>query len=220
MFNSKPHNEYLRLQEILKLERYLKAHKSPLPSDYIGITNGTAYWKVKTNRKIIDFCWPLFGMDIGPQDHGYIVHVDSYLFYKKWLEGTRIDQKNRSINCPVKKNMPLDKKFYKAAEKIEDIKNKIPLAKVTIEHVLGKERIFFIDGVTRTYWLLYNDAKTFPVHVDGKEKAEMVNLIAGIGINPISCQKLILSVSDEYEKHIKMRKLIKSFYEETYHQEV
>lgn len=212
MFKVKQHKEYLRLQEISKLNKKFKTHTKPSSSEYMGIEKGVAYWRVKTIKNEVTLCWPIFGMDVGPQSDNFIVHVDAFLFYKKWLEGTLVDQLNRSINCHIKSQMPIDKKFKNAVAVLEKPNCVVPLAKVTIEKLFGEERIFFIDGVTRTFWLLFNEAQSFPILVNGKDKADKLHEFAGVGETPIPCQNLLNTVNDEYQIHLNKQEMIKGFY--------
>ncbi|WP_411267182.1 plasmid fertility inhibition factor family protein [Acinetobacter sp. AYS6] len=203
--------EYKRLRELFRLSRQARTHIVPSVSFYKGIRDGVAYWDIETEKNKISVFYTLYGVNVNSKKDNYIVHVDSFLFYKKWLEDTVVSKRNRSTNCLIKEEMHLDEKFYKAANILEKVGCVVPLAKVTITKVYGKERIFFNDGVTRTLWLLFNNAVSFPICVNGKDNAYKLHHFVGIGDAPISCQNLLNSVNDEYEKFLKNRVEIEKF---------
>jgi len=143
---------------------------------------GKAVWEIATaNNKKAYMSAESGGID----KDLYVVNVDAQRFYYHWLLSKLV---NDSGNCVPKEDMPADYKFKDAIRGFERGKeNPVPLADVnvnfeTIEDENGNYEypvISFTNGVTRSFWLISNDAKSFPVSVYGQETAETLQKIAG-----------------------------------------
>jgi len=54
----------------------------------------------------------------------------------------------------------------------------------------GGYEVAMSNGMTRTFWLLANRVRSFPVSVDNATWATMLNNMAGVGVAPIAYREL------------------------------
>jgi hypothetical protein len=157
----------------------------------IPVRNGFAYMSLRKNFK-----------DIPKESYQFMtVFVDSKKFLNLWRN--TIDTLHKTEALGNEKSWRKDRKFNWAEVGFsEGINNPVPLAQAMCQQyertnepslfrrILGEKKISetipycaFSDGVTRTIWLLANDAKFFPVDVEFSSYHRM-KTHAGI-VNPI-----------------------------------
>lgn len=184
------HNGYLRKLECSKLEaKFSENYVAPAAPEMHSINHKRAIWNIdlangKSCRMRNDFC------DI--DDELYVIHVDADKFYYYWLMSSIIlaDQ-HRSNHCVLRKDMPNDYKFKDAVKGFSNCEESpVPLAFVSANFDKEKPYIGFINGVTRTMWLLANGAKSFPIEVHKEHAAQALHSFAGIGEKPMTYQDL------------------------------
>nr|WP_175802445.1 Osa protein [Burkholderia anthina] len=121
----------------------------------------------------------------------YVVHIDADRFYALWLGTSPAFPRLDSQDCVPRRIMPLDRKFSTAAAAFRGGR----LEPVTLPPVgywlegSGYE-VAMSDGMTRTYWLLANRVRSFPVSVNEATWAMMLNNMAGVGVSPIAFSAL------------------------------
>jgi hypothetical protein len=136
-----------------------------------------------------------------PKNEWFVVHVDSFKFLELWKNEPHNFNHHLSHGNP--ESWIKDYKFHHAVVGFSSgISNPVPLATVTCQMHKGsrpiyrkKFRIFnvvtgyesfefayadFINGITRTIWLLTHGAKWFPVICYTEEEAKLLSQVAGI----------------------------------------
>jgi len=122
---------------------------------------------------------------------GFVVHVDAANLYRAW----RASAEREGLPHPVsRRQMRRDRKFHLAVESfLAGAGSPVPLAYVTARvDCSGRTAVSFVDGVTRTYWLLANGAASFPVWTPTREEAGLLHQVAGLGDGPIPVADLYL----------------------------
>lgn len=183
------HYAYLKKLEIFKLEAaFNNGYKAPAVPVMKQINHKSAVWEIQlANAKT-----SLMRCDFGAiDDEIFVVNVDALKFYYFWLVSSLYEEYiHRSNHCLLIKNMPDDYKFKHAVDGFASVHSPVPLANVSARFVDNRPYIGFTNGVTRTFWLLVNGAKSFPMEVYGEEAAKYLYEFAGIGEPPISYQQL------------------------------
>lgn len=111
------------------------------------------------------------------EDLYFIIWVDRFRFESVWF-------KSSSTYAPElargnEKAWRNDYKFHHAEHGFEvGIDNPVPLAILSADKYFPN--ISFIDGITRTIWLMANRAQYFPVFAYNKESAENIYNYIGI----------------------------------------
>ena len=165
-------------QEIALLSARLHApdYTPPTPPMLVDVDGGTAVWRVTTKMSGEVF---MSAMDFSFNASMFIVHCDADRLLLAWL---------RSGNYAIPRQaMPMDYKYESAcAGFARGRTNPVPVANATAHDILGTEKIGFNNGITRTYWLLSNEAPSLPVRVCGTDSAALLHRLAGIGNGPVS----------------------------------
>ena len=183
------HAAYLKKLECFKLETALNSTPDVAPPKLDYVNNKVAVWKIELlNNKTAFMRCDFFPSD----DDYYVVQVDAQKFYYLWLlSALFVNTTHRSNNCVLRKDMPNDYKFDRAVEGFsKGSHSPVPLAQVSACYVNGRPYIGFSNGVTRTMWLIYNGAKSFPVGVHKRTSAKYLHEFAGIGEFPLSCEEI------------------------------
>lgn len=116
----------------------------------------------------------------------YVVQLDTEAFYRAWLHSTHTAKQERPDDCRLRRDMPLDYKFHRAAEGFaQGRQNPVPLAELSVYAHDHRLSIGFTNGVTRTFWLIANHAASFPAMVPGEHSARLLNDAAGLTPSPI-----------------------------------
>lgn len=183
------HEAYLRKLEIFKLEKkFDDSYHPPKTSVLASINHKSAVWDIElANAKTCQMRCDFGAID----DDIFLVHVDALKFYYYWLVSSLYEEHiHRSNHCLLIKDMPDDYKFKHAVDGFASVYSPVPLANVSARYVDNRPYVGFTNGVTRTFWLLVNGAKSFPMEVYSKSAAEYLYKFAGIGEPPMSYQQL------------------------------
>lgn len=140
----------------------------------------------------------------------FVVHVDSLKFLNLWRKEPYNCNGQISHGCP--ETWVKDYKFHYAVSGFaQGISNPVPLAEVTCQKHKDSRRVYerkfkiftvvagyetfeyeyvdFINGITRTIWLLTHGATWFPVICYTKDEADLLAAAAGIdsdSLRPVS----------------------------------
>ncbi|MDN7591376.1 plasmid fertility inhibition factor family protein [Burkholderia seminalis] len=121
----------------------------------------------------------------------FVVHLDADAFYRRWLETSPAFPKQDSQDCVPRRAMPLDGKFAMAAAGFRGGREApVALPPVGYWPAGSGYEVAMSDGMTRTFWLLANHVRSFPVSVADATWATMLNGMAGIGVAPIAYSAL------------------------------
>lgn len=170
--------------ELRKLKYSSLLHRPTRTPEIVELDTDSIVWKVELDGASPQYmCLKHEGIF---QDV-YVVYVDANRFYKAWLESSpTLTPRNREY-CVSRRIMHLDYKFKHAARCFNaNQKSPVPLALVSVsERSNGKINISFTDGITRTFWLISNHCKSFPIRLTSREGALLLHNVAGIGFYPI-----------------------------------
>lgn len=175
--------KYQVFREIKKIDMELarlKGIKWDVPQIQLGARNEVV-WRLPVPNKA-----DVFMTTEGASDSNFVVYVNGLAFYRAWL-CLKVDDYQA---CPLKQDMPNDRKFHwSEAHFAIGIENPVPLADVVPTEVSGRFAVAFIDGMTRSMWLLSNDVPVFPVMVS--DEASAVKLAKEVGVaQPIQIGQL------------------------------
>lgn len=169
-------------QEITLLSARIQSpdYTPPAPPILVDVDDGKAVWRVATKMSGDVF---MSALDFSFNSSMFIVHCDSDRFLLAWL---------RSGNYAIPRQaMPLDYKYECASAGFAHGRtNPVPVANATAHDILGTEKIGLNNGITRTYWLLSNGARSLPVRVCGIDSAALLHRLAGIGNGPVPFSEL------------------------------
>lgn len=195
-----PHSWYLRKQRLLKIEEELKTYQVATLSDLVSVNHKQAVWRIILSQTDARYMAINFGCI---DNEFYVVHVDAKWFYYYWLKSSLARmQLQRFTGCLLIEDMPNDYKFNKAVGGFEHrISSPVPLAHVFADIDIKGQYIGFVNGITRTMWLLVNGAKSFPIQVHGKDPAEHLYAFAGIGEPPQTFADLKAKYSVKHPYH-------------------
>lgn len=149
---------------------------SPLSAQFMGLVHDRAVWQIAvpaqgTRFMSVKLC--------GNTTNTYIVHVGGDAFYAAWL--TSSGGAARADACPVRSDMTRDRKFHWATRGFSHgLANPVPVALATAHRHGRRTRVGFVDGMTRTLWLLAHRAPSFPIAIQGQESAELLHAQAGL----------------------------------------
>lgn len=130
----------------------------------------------------------------GATDQNFAVYVDTIAFYRLWLE-TTLRGNGRNAPCPLREQMCQDYKFSRAELGFSHgIDNPVPLAEVSAYRDPSGINVAFINGVTRTMWLIANGAESFPVKCYTQEEANLIHSAAGCAPAPIMLREIFAGV--------------------------
>lgn len=139
--------------------------------------------------------------DPTPRSEWFVVHVDSFKFLELWKNEPYNFNRHTSHGNP--ESWIKDRKFHHAVAGFSGgITNPVPLATVTCQMHKASRRIYqkkflifdvvagyesfefeyvdFIDGITRTIWLLTHGANWFPVVCYTEDEATLLARTAGV----------------------------------------
>jgi len=181
--------QYLRVQQELK--RYNDAPPvatKPLPKIISNHKRGVVWQIPVPDQSDVFMCLPIYA-----GERYFVVYVSGIDFYRAWL-ATGIGD---SQSCRLKRDMPNDYKFHHAVSGFSHgYDNPVPIADVAPSMYGGKLRIWFTDGITRTFWLLANDVPNFPVMCNGWEAAKLLSDSIGY-TDPICISSLFEKVVEK-----------------------
>lgn len=123
-----------------------------------------------------------------PDSTDCVVWVDGDRFYEAWRRSSRDAGSRTQFIVGERSELHRDYKFHWAAACFEQSRaSPVPLAQVCANPPgSGFESICFTDGITRTIWLLANEAIAFPMQIYGLESALRLHALAGAGDGPIA----------------------------------
>lgn len=117
---------------------------------------------------------------------GHIIFAHAERFYGFWLLCSATGHP-RGDACVPRKMMPKDYKYQRAVEGFgKSLESPVPLAEISAMMKKSNLRIMFSDGVTRTFWMLHNRCPSFPVVVQDREAAKLLNERVGLLGEPVS----------------------------------
>lgn len=123
----------------------------------------------------------------------FVVPVHAAAFYRAWLAGG-LQSSKRWDGCLLPSELATDYKYRHAvAGFAHGEQNPVPLARVGACYHKGTVKIGFTDGITRTFWLLANNAAAFPVMVADLESAEALAKSVGLQSEPLRVSELFAS---------------------------
>ena len=169
--------------EIRLLDNRISTAWRPKQSQLMLAGNREPIWRINTPRRDVFMSLPIWA-----RDDDLVVHVHSLPFHRAWLaSGLTFPD-----SCPLQADLTKDRKYPLAEDGFAGGELlPVPIADVSLWPDLNGGILRFSDGVTRTLWLIANEAETFPVLCSDRESADTLSKIAGIG-SPISVGSLNL----------------------------
>jgi len=156
--------------------------------DLVHVRNNVAVWRLPVPGHADRY----LKLDVGASGDRHVVMLDAARFYREWIVSSLKAPVGRSSTVSLKRDMPIDYKFHYAEDGFAAGKNNpVPLADAGANAPGWGSRIYFNDGVTRTYWLLAHGVASFPIEVSRPEPAIELHQLAGIGEGPIACADLL-----------------------------
>lgn len=156
--------------------------------ELVHVRNNVAVWRLAVPGHDDRFV----KLDVSGGGNRCVVMLDAARFYREWIASSLEAPVGRASTVPLKRDMPIDYKFHWADEGFaEGRDNPVPLADGGANGPGWGSRIYFNDGVTRTYWLLAHGVAAFPIEVSRPEPAIELHRLAGIGEGPIRCDDLL-----------------------------
>lgn len=135
-----------------------------------------------------DGCRQIWRIDIPGRRYVYMSSLDSDCvtvvnasrFYYYWLRQSLGQDRGDSAACVPINKMKADYKYHYAEEGFSyGLANPVPVAAIGCYLRNGKPCIGFTNGVTRTFWLISNGCKAFPIDAGDAESAQLLNKICG-----------------------------------------
>lgn len=166
----------MKITDIVKSE-FFNYFGTPNCRFHIPVRNGTVY--MRTN--------------LSNQSNYYIIMADRERFLASWKN--QHDQEPQ-LTQGGENEWRADYKFQDAEKGFaEGYENPVSLADASCSILKDKgapiSRVGFTNGITRTIWLLANDAKVFPISTSGREDAELMQRCIGVrGCEPIAISEL------------------------------
>ncbi|UTV60449.1 plasmid fertility inhibition factor family protein [Burkholderia arboris] len=180
------HNGILRARDLRESESASSIQLRPMACELVDLSAKRATWRVPVPNQAD--CYLM--AQPGGQEH-FIVHVDADKFYRRWLETSPAFPKRNSQDCVPRQAMPLDRKFATAAAGFKGGRDApVPMPSVGYWTVASGYEVAMSDGMTRTFWLLANRVRSFPVGVSDASWATVLNSMVGIGVAPIASSDL------------------------------
>lgn len=156
--------------------------------DLVHVRNNVAVWRLPVPGHDDRYV----KLDVGGCGDRRVVMLDAARFYREWIVSSLEAPVGRASTVSLKRDMPLDYKFHYAADGFAGGRNNpVPLADGGANAPGWGSRVYFNNGVTRTYWLLAHGVASFPVEVSRAEPATELHRLAGIGEGPILCADLL-----------------------------
>lgn len=122
----------------------------------------------------------------------YDFHADlSHGSESTWLSDYKYHHADHGFSHGLNNPVPLAHPVCQQHEKEIAIWRREFLFFKKIDRIEKRKTVYvdFIDGITRTIWLLANGASAFPVEID-KDDAQLLYANAGIGVKPQSVSEL------------------------------
>jgi hypothetical protein len=165
--------------------------------ELVQVRNNVAVWRLPVPGHDDRFMkLDLSGSGVGRR----VVMLDAARFYREWILSSLEGPVGRASTVPLKRDMPIDYKYHYAADGFsEGRSNPVPLADGGANGPGWGSRMYFNDGVTRTYWLLAHGVASFPIEVSRAEPANELHRLAGIGEEPIRCTDLLALNTWEFD---------------------
>jgi len=174
-------------RELGRLDREGVPPQATAP-DLVHVRNNVAVWRLPVPGGDARYV----KLDVGGGGDRRVVMLDAARFYRAWVASSLEGPVGRASTVALKRDMPIDYKFHYAADGFAEGRgNPVPLADAGANGPGWGSRIYFNDGVTRTYWLLAHGVAAFPVEVARTEPAIELHRLAGIGEGPIACADLL-----------------------------
>lgn len=165
-----------------ELRKLTAPHPVPPIPELVRSEIFTAVWRVFVPGQADRFMSARSGAINGKV---FVVHLDAEAFYRAWLESSPALRGRRSCDCVIRSAMLSDYKYRHAVTGFSHgVENPVPLAEVGAHQTGRRLHIGFINGVTRTFWLLANHCPAFPVKVYGEDSAMLLHQVAGLGAGP------------------------------------
>ena len=175
-----------RLLELSMLDLRARTRAPAKPPQLVTLNAKWAVWRIVVPGMAACF---MRAESSALDGNSFAVMVDGNGFYRAWLAND--NGTNRPDRCPLRADMPADRKFARAVEGfLRGLSSPVPLADVQATRTASGISVSFDNGVTRTLWLLANHAMTFPVHACGIEVAKLIGEVAGINVEPIHYEAL------------------------------
>ena len=174
-------------QELMLLEQSFNADVPAItkpkivptvPNSWGGIPN-VITWEVLTPQK------EPYHMSLGyHSEHSktHVLTVDTEKLYYHWLKSKLVHGRS---HCVLRRDMESDYKYKDAVKGFAEGKeNPVPLAYAVARYRDGQPNFGFVNGVTRTFWLINNRVPSFPISVEAEKDAENLYKWAGVGDAP------------------------------------
>lgn len=114
-------------------------------------------------------------------DSDCVTVVNASRFYYYWLRQSLGQDRGDPAACVPKSKMKDDYKYHDAEEGFSHgLANPVPVAAIGCYLRNGKPCIGFTNGVTRTFWLISNGCKAFPIDAGDVESAQLLNRFCGV----------------------------------------
>lgn len=171
------------VREARQVRASIASQPLPAPAKLVRVCSGAATWLLTVPLIKHEVLMMVSGGADGGDRH--VVHVDAQAFYLGMMRSTPTLRTSEHGNtCMARQDMPRDYKYHHAVRGFEhSARSPVPLAQPAVElDGAGRLRVDFIDGMTRTYWLLANSCSSFPVEVHGQAEARLLAAHAGVGI--------------------------------------
>lgn len=169
-------------EELVGLDQKIGLSWPPQPATLVEVRNGRALWQITLGDGGACFMC----LATNPESTSFVVHVHADRFYRAWLAAGAFSDR-RPDACKLRDEMPSDYKFPAAARCMSiGAHNPVPLADGGAAlTAAGVPEPSFVNGVTRTFWLLANHARAFPIEVSNEPAALALFAAAGLGQGPI-----------------------------------
>ncbi len=153
--------------------------------------NNYAVFHVPIRDKTVYMEKRLYGSD---EDDYFVIWVDRFRFESVWFKcGSWVAPELARGN---EQDWHNDHKYHYAEHCFNiGIDNPVPLA--SLKAYPHYPSLSFIDGITRTIWLMANGAKYFPVFVYDKNMADDLHRYIGVKGSPIFSNNDLLIYLDE-----------------------
>ncbi len=114
-------------------------------------------------------------------DKESVAVVNASRFYYYWLRQSVRQDRGSPGACVTKAKMKCDYKYHYAEEGFSHgLANPVPVANIGCFLSNGEPYIGFTDGITRTFWLISNGCKAFPIDAGDVESAQLLNEFCGV----------------------------------------
>lgn len=171
------------VREARQVRASIASQPLPVPAKLVRVCSGAATWLLTVPLIKHEVLMMVSGGADGGDRH--VVHVDAQAFYLGMMRSTpTLRTSEHGSTCMARQDMPRDYKFHHAIRGFErSASSPVPLAQPAIGlDRRGNLQVDFVDGITRTYWLLANCCSSFPVEVHGQAEAQLLADRAGVGI--------------------------------------